>query len=348
MERIVSIEQLGRHGEGIAHVDGDRLFVPYALAGETVRVDIVGERGRLLEVVEPAPGRIQPFCSHFGTCGGCALQHMDPAAYAGWKRDIVEIALRNRGLDAPVDTLIDAHGSGRRRATFHVVRTRRGPIIGFAAARSHQIVSIDTCPVLTPELGDALLLAHKLAEVLSGGSRSDIQFTASDSGVDVHVTRTGPLDLDMRQKLAEIAEAAGLARIAIDGEPIVERRPPHIRVGEAVVAFPPGSFLQATQAGEQALADLVCAHVGDARRVADLFSGVGPFAVRAQSPPWTGRPGRRERCGRSRPKRGISSFGRCRRASLPPSMRSFSIRPGRERRARRAHSRLRAFLASRP
>jgi 23S rRNA (uracil1939-C5)-methyltransferase len=205
---------------------------------------------------------------------------MDSASYRAWKRAIVETAFHNRGLNAPVDELIDAHGAGRRRATFHVVRTRRGSVIGFAAVRSHQIVSIDACPILAPELGDALPVARQLAEVLGGGSRFDIQFTASDSGVDAHVTHAGPPDLDIRQKLAEIAEASDLARIAMDGETIIERRSPRVRTGDAMVAFPPGAFLQATQAGEQALADLVCAHVGDARRIADLFSGVGPFALR--------------------------------------------------------------------
>ena len=277
---VLTIERLGRRGEGIARIDDRRVFIPYALAGERVRATVARERGALIEVIAPASERVSPFCPHFGTCGGCAVQHLEANAYASWKRGIVETALGNRGLDAPVEALIDAHGQGRRRATFHVVPVRGKRIAGFSAARSHEIIDLDACPILVPKLGQAPELARALAEATGSTGRIDVQFTVMDGGIDANVTGARALTLDARRALAAAAEAWDLARLAVAGDIVVERRMPMVGMGIAQVSPPPGAFLQATEEGERTLADLVSRHVPDARRIADLFAGVGPFALR--------------------------------------------------------------------
>ena len=283
-ERLI-ITHLAHRGDGVAETSAGPLFVPYTLPGETVEVEAVPghpDRRHLLHIDTASPERTAPICPHFGTCGGCAVQHWLPERYREWKRALVVNALRQAGLDAPVSELIDAHGDGRRRATFHARRHGKDVLeVGFATLRAHQIVSIDLCPVLAPSLHGALKAAWALAEELKPERKPlDIQVTATDAGLDVDVRGSGPLDATRMQNLARIATAQRLARLTRHGELVAQRATPTLRIGPAVVALPPAAFLQATQAGEATLAKLVVTHVGDARTVADLFCGLGPFALR--------------------------------------------------------------------
>ena len=283
-ERLV-IARLAHRGDGIADTPAGPLYVPYTLPGETVEVERVPghpDRRHLLHVDTPSAERIAPFCQHFGICGGCAIQHWTAERYREWKRELVVTALRQAGLDAPVEALIDAHGEGRRRATFHARRGQRDVIeVGFAALRAHQVVAIDRCPVLAPSLDGALKAAWALAEELRPERKPlDIQTTASDAGLDIDVRGSGALTSARSQDLARLAETHRLARLTRHGELIAQRVTPTIFVGRARVALPPGGFLQATAAGETALARLVASHVGEAKRIADLFCGIGPFALR--------------------------------------------------------------------
>ncbi len=279
-EQILTIDYVGHRGDGVAR-DGDKsVFVSGTLAGETVRAEVSGERGRAIELLRTAPERTDPFCPYFGACGGCTSQHMTDAAYAHWKQGIVEAALRHRGLSAVIDPLLDAHGLGRRRATFHARRAGTGWTVGYAEARSHRIVDLETCPVLARGLASAPTIMRQLASLIPRIDRFDAQLTETDSGIDVHLIGIPEPDLAGRAALAGIADRLDLARIAIDGETILERRSPRIVMGQAVVAPPPSAFLQATATGESALAHLVSTHLGAARRIADLFCGLGPFALR--------------------------------------------------------------------
>jgi 23S rRNA (uracil1939-C5)-methyltransferase len=115
----LEIERLGMRGEGIAYGADGPIYVPYALPGDAIIADVQGERGRLIEIASPSPDRIAPFCPYYGTCGGCAVQALAARPYSDWKRDLLVRALRHAGLEAKVADLIDAHGLGRRRATFH-------------------------------------------------------------------------------------------------------------------------------------------------------------------------------------------------------------------------------------
>jgi 23S rRNA (uracil1939-C5)-methyltransferase len=230
----------------------------------------------------PSPDRIAPVCQHFGTCGGCALQHWSLAEYRLWKRNLVVEMLEHYGIVAPVAPLIDAHGKGRRRAVLHARRGTHDVLeVGFAAPRAHHIVAIDACPVLAPELGGALKAAWAIAEALKLTQKPlDIHITAADNGLDVDVRGSGALRPDQISTLARIADAHGLVRLTRHGELVTQRAQPLLTVGRAQVPLPPGSFLQATADGEAILAKLVTEHVGKAKRVADLFAGIGTFALR--------------------------------------------------------------------
>jgi 23S rRNA (uracil1939-C5)-methyltransferase len=284
VERLV-IDRVGHRGDGVGIADGQSVYVPYTLGGEAIEVEPVAghpDRRRLLAVDRASPQRITPFCPHFGICGGCAIQHWEREQYRAWKRDIVIETLAQAKLDCDVNSLIDAHGAGRRRITLHArIGTHDVLKVGFAAANSHDIIPVDRCPILDPGLNGALDAGWALAEpLIRTGKPLDIQITATDSGLDVDVRGSGPLPASMIATLSLVAEQHRLARLTRHGELVLMRTPPTIAIGAAQVNLPPGSFLQATVAGEGALAELVVAHCKRAKHIADLFCGVGPFALR--------------------------------------------------------------------
>jgi 23S rRNA (uracil1939-C5)-methyltransferase len=279
------IDHVGHRGDGIGFAGGESLFVPYTLGGETVEVEAVSghpDRKRLLRIARASAERIAPFCKSFGACGGCAIQHWQPEAYRAWKRQIVIDTLALAGIECEVDALVDAHGAGRRRITVHARRSAEGNLhTGFAAANSHAIVAIDDCPILDPALRGAFDAARAVAEALKPADKPlDIQITAASNGLDVDVRGSGPLTSADIAALSDLAQRHGLARLTRHGELVLMRTPPTISIGAARLALPPGSFLQATIAGEEALAALVIKHCKRARHIADLFCGVGPFALR--------------------------------------------------------------------
>jgi len=279
------IDHVGHRGDGVATAGGAAVYVPYALGGETVEVAAVPghpDRRGLIKVERASAERIAPFCPHFGVCGGCAIQHWDAERYRAWKREIVMTTLAQIAIDCEIAPLVDAHGLGRRRITLHArLGTHNVLKVGFAAANSHDIVPIDRCPILDPHLDGALEAAWAIAEpLISIGKPLDIQITATNSGLDVDVRGSGPLATALIAKLSRVAEHHRLARLTRHGELVLMRTSPVISIGAAQVALPPGSFLQATAAGEENLAALVADHCKRARHIADLFCGVGPFALR--------------------------------------------------------------------
>ncbi len=277
--RTLTILALNERGDGVAD---DGTIVPGALPGEIVTAELEGARARLREIRVASPERVAPICAYFGICGGCAVQHMSAALYGAWKRESLVRALKRARVAAEVGELIDAHGEGRRRATFHARVGEDGrQRVGFMRARAHDIVAIDACPLFSPAMAGAIPAARALGADLRGFNKPlDIQATASLGGLDFDLRGSGALDAPARRKLVETAARLDLARVSNHGEVVIERRAPQVAFGEALVTPPPGGFLQATEAGERALAEGAEGALQGARRVADLFCGAGAFALR--------------------------------------------------------------------
>lgn len=271
MTIATTIEYLGHKGEGVAHIEGERVFVPFALPGETVLITREGERGTLVEVLKPSADRVEPFCPHYGACGGCQLQHMAPEAYRAFKIALVETPLVQAGLSAKVEKFVAAGGAGRRRATLHA----RKDAAGYMRLRSHELLDLDTCPILVPGLKAAPDVARAIGSMLGP---CDVSFTATDTGLDVSV-RSAVKGLK-GDRLIALGNRFGLARLAFNGEMLFLAQMPRVTMGRGSVELPIGSFLQATGAAEDVLAAYVVKAVGKAKSVADLFCGVGPFALR--------------------------------------------------------------------
>ena len=281
----LTIVRLGHRGDGVADTAKGPVYVPYALPGEIVTVEPVDghpDRRHLLHIEKRSHERSGVICKHFGACGGCALQHWSLAECHLWKRSLVLEALAQANVVAPVGELIDAHGAGRRRAVLHARRGVHDILeVGFTAPRAHHIVAIDACPILTPELARALPAAWAIAETLSPtGKPLDIQATATDSGLDIDVRGSGAISAERRTALARVAETHKLARLTRHSELVVQRAQPLLRIGRAQVPLPPAAFLPSTTEGEATLARLTLEYLGKFKHVADLFCGIGTFALR--------------------------------------------------------------------
>ena len=297
MSVTLNILEVGARGDGVADEGGQRYVVPFTLPGEIVEAEPRDSRGEgivadLVTILAPSRHREPPPCLHFGTCGGCALQHWRSDIYAAWKVSLIERALSHSGVQTSVfEKPLLGVASERRRVDFVLRRQGKRVLAGFHERGSPKLVDVGLCVIARPAL-TALLspLRAALAEILPEGAAADAIANETDSGLDVLIRPHKRLDLsfERRQALVDLAEKANLARLSWGDrakfEPIVTRRTPVLMLGEAVVEVPPGVFLQATKRAEQTMRAAVNAWAGDASKLADLFAGVGALTL--------GRPGR--------------------------------------------------------
>jgi len=242
--------------------------------------DTVGDDGALIE----GPHHQVPPCRHFPECGGCQLQHVDDEAYRGYLVSRVETALVQHGLKTEVREPHLSPPNSRRRATLRALRIGKGVVIGFNAAKSHRIVDMRENYILRRELVQLIApLRELLGEILQTKRTGEVQLTLVDQGVDLLVKGVEPEGYEAMEALTAFCEREGLARFSIDHglgpEPIYEPVPATVTLSGTPVQFPVGGFLQATEDGEAALVNCVREAVCDGQRVADLFAGLGTFAL---------------------------------------------------------------------
>lgn len=288
-ELTVTIDHVGALGDGVAESAGGRLHIPFTAPGDRVRAQPAGKgKAQLVEILEPGPARVAPVCTHFGRCGGCAMQHLSADFIADWKRQrVVDALVRERLDDVPVDRTVSVAAGTRRRATLAATRVGKRVLLGFAERASHRLVDLAECPVMRPELV-ALIPALRtlLPALLNPGEEADFALTSSDTGTDCIMIRARALSLADREALAAFAEANGLARIAWragpakPAEPVAARNAPTIRLGERTVPLSAGTFLQPSVEGQAKLTELVLRELGGAGgAIVDLFCGLGTFAL---------------------------------------------------------------------
>jgi 23S rRNA (uracil1939-C5)-methyltransferase len=226
----------------------------------------------------------EPPCGHFPECGGCQLQHADDVAYRNYLVSRVEGALAQHGL---VTEMREPHLSppnSRRRATLRVMRVGQGVVLGFNAARSHRIVDMRECHILRSELFALVApLRALLAGLLEPRRQAEGQLTLLDQGVDVLLKGIAAEGLQATEALTAFADERALARLSIDqglgAETLYEPQPATVTLSGIAVAFPVGAFLQATADGEAALVGCVREVVSGTSSIADLFAGLGTFAL---------------------------------------------------------------------
>jgi len=284
----LQIAAIGAEGDGIARTPQGAVFVPFTLPGETVAVARLKNHGMPISWSETSPERVSPRCRHFGpegkggACGGCSLQHWADLPYQDFKRQLVIDALKTQDIDIEVAPIIACLPGERRRVTMTARLTDKGVVLGFLQASTHQVVPVEECPISMPAIVGRLDVIRRLVAALGSGSEPfRISVSATLSGLDINMMEMKKPDAKKRQAATDILlREPGISRVSVEGEIIVEPHKPILDIGGVQVVLPPGSFTQATVRAEQAMADLVTAHLAKSKRVVDLFSGLGTFALR--------------------------------------------------------------------
>lgn len=273
----LKIHKLSIQGDGIA--DGP-VYVPFSLPNEVIEGDVTGHRIETPNVVVASPDRVQPPCPHFGTCGGCSLQHASDEFVADWKADTIRNALVAQGIEATIRPTITSPPQSRRRATFTGRRTKKTTVVGFHMRASDAVIAVPDCKVLHPEILASMPAMEALTKI--GASRKGsiaIAITWSGNGADIDVQGAKEVDGPTLAALGQLAEKYQLARLSWNGETVVTRSRPVQMFDKTEVAPPPNAFLQATIEGQEALVTAVTEAVGEAKNIVDLFAGCGTFSL---------------------------------------------------------------------
>jgi 23S rRNA (uracil1939-C5)-methyltransferase len=272
-----AVIRIAARGDGVT---AEGRHVPFGVPGDVVAAD---------GTLAPGPHHVDPPCRHFPKCGGCQLQHADEAALAQFVTERVAHAAEGHGI--VVDALLPTHLSpprSRRRATLHGLRTGQGAVLGFREAGSHRIVDTRECHVLRPELFALVGPMRALIARWGGKAPMDVSLTLADQGLDCVLGGIEPAGLEQAEALQAFAQDHGLARFAIDygygAETLWEPEPVTATLSGVAVALPSGAFLQATVDGEAVLIDDARSYLAGAGGVADLFAGLGTFALALTEP----------------------------------------------------------------
>ena len=266
------IVRIAARGDGVT---ASGRHVPFGVPGDVLLDD---------GTVETGPHRQVPPCRHFPECGGCQLQHADDAAYAGYLTSRIETALAQHGLETELREPHLSPPNSRRRATLRALKAGQGAVLGFNAEKSHRIIDMRECHILRPELFALVApLRSLLAGLLPLRRPAEVQLTLTDQGADVLLKGVDPDGLAAIEALTDFSVQQRLARLSIDRglgpEPFYEPAPVTVTLSGRPVPFPIGSFLQATVDGETALVAAARQALDGAGRAADLFAGIGTFAL---------------------------------------------------------------------
>ncbi|GAA0530732.1 class I SAM-dependent RNA methyltransferase [Rhizomicrobium palustre] len=218
-------------------------------------------------------------CRHFGACGGCQYQDLPDDAYRALKQELVLAALKLEGVAAELRDVVEVPPATRRRAALKV-KLKDGVVeIGFHAAKTHDIVDMAECQVMTPALLKLLPgLRRMFKEVLAPRGDADMRLTETDAGVDLALRWNKKLDEATRTALAIWADKLGLVRVSVGGQVLTSFAEAKVRLGKASVPLPPEAFLQPSREGEAILQGFVREALSGAKKIADLFSGCGTFS----------------------------------------------------------------------
>ena len=277
----LKIDFVGHKGDGVAHLNNHPIYVPYALEGEVITVIGSGPRRDLDTIIEASENRIEPICKYFGTCGGCHLQHMSQPAYLEWKVGLVTEPLSRAGIDLEPDTILSYSDASRRKCVFNAQRTPAGMKLGFNEKSSNEIVALDACPVLVPSINEQLDEIHDLVNSVPTTKHPlRVSVLETKNGLDIAIEDAKPLSEAERQVLIKKTIAHKFSRLTVNLETLIKTAEPHIEIASTIIAPPPAAFVQALKHAEDDMSDIVSEFLKGCKQVADLYCGIGTFALK--------------------------------------------------------------------
>ncbi|MDI6761695.1 MAG: 23S rRNA (uracil(1939)-C(5))-methyltransferase RlmD [Thermodesulfobacteriota bacterium] len=297
MNRKVKIESMAFKGNGVGHIDGKVIFVPYTVTGDEVSVEIAEDKksysvGGLKEILIPSPWRINPPCPYFGDCGGCQWQHIDPSVHEALKKEILKESLqRLAGLKEipPLSAVPSPQPYGYR---IRIQLKAEGNKIGFFGEKSHRVVEIDRCPIAHPMINAILQHIRKERFPFSGMEGFEINVSPEEGkGILIfHLNLSGQRrKIPFKELLQSIPLLKGIAvvrkkRWTYLGDPTLNVTVTLIRHGWEKtfrLRVSPGSFCQVNLGLNQELirAVLEFSELKENKRVLDLYAGIGNFTL---------------------------------------------------------------------
>lgn len=295
------VESLDHEGRGIARANGKTIFIDGALPGERVEYASFHkkpnyEQAHLLRVVRASPLRTEPVCPHFGICGGCAMQHLEPHAQLAVKQRVLEDALWHIGRVKAEEILPPIQGPDwgyRHRARFSVRRVPRkgGVLIGFHEKRSSYIADMPTCEILPPHVSALLLPLREMIDALSVAERlPQIELAVGADCTALVLRILAPLQPADEARLRDFADQHGVVfylqpkgpDTAIRFYPLPgPRLDYHLPEFGLKMEFRPTDFTQVNPAVNQVMVRraLCLLDPQPHERIADLFCGLGNFTL---------------------------------------------------------------------
>lgn len=277
----VKIDFIGHKGDGVAHLNGNAVYIPFTLEGETLIIQGSGPRRDILEIKQTSSDRIEPICKHFGTCGGCQLQHMQEQTYLKWKIKLVTEPLSRVGITQTPEAIISFNDASRRKCVFNAQRTHQGMQLGFSEKARNEIVAIEACPILVSEINERLPLLRDLVNsVPTTKNPIRISVLSTENGLDISIEDAKPLSAAERQTLIKKTVANKFTRLTINDEVLIKTAEPHIKIASTIISPPPAAFVQALKEAEDTMTDIVADFLKGCKQVADLYCGIGTFALK--------------------------------------------------------------------
>ncbi|MEL6369698.1 MAG: hypothetical protein AAFR03_03160 [Pseudomonadota bacterium] len=277
------IGAIGAKGDGLLGIDGDLYHVPYTVPGDRGAFLVSEGRGEIKSLSARGPVLAEPICAHYRVCGGCQLQHVSEDFYRAWKRERIVEALGRAGLGhVMVLPVVTTPAATRRRARFSFRRHGKELRLGFKKRNAHEIVSLSECHVLHAEID---MIRPALTELIDrlGLAVGDVAVTKCANGLDVSVNDKAKVKAEpdplVVAELGHWMRAQNCLRLALNGEVLLQLSVPVIHLQGIDIPVPVEGFLQASTEGEAVLIQEVIDTLEGARRVGDLFSGIGTFAL---------------------------------------------------------------------
>ncbi len=291
----VKIDSVGSLGDGLVMSGVDRLYIPFALKAEVLKIKRVFKRSdgfecKIVEIIQKSKDRATPVCNHYEKCGGCNLQHMNAIAQRDFKRNIIQTAFKNRAIMHKVSDPIMTGGL-RIRARFAVKKVGKKFIGGFYKQKSNVIEPISDCHIIHPLVFQTFKDFLNIIDNFSNATFFDFHITTIDNKCEVVIYPDSnfKLSLTQREILSDAITQFNLSAIYIysDGhiEPVCVKENLQLKLNGVLIQLPPATFLQPSVEGREILTKKILDALGSkftelkTIRVADLFCGFGGFSI---------------------------------------------------------------------